>query len=188
MLLSLGALLLLAACTGGGNDSSEGGSTPSAEETQASTDATTPAETAEPTDVSGDVSDGEIDPCSLLSREEVKAAVGNPVEEGALNFGDCDWDSDPKDTSVSLSFLVVPDVTMCTQTRDEGSEDIPGLGVEAWWNFSEAADLIAGGDVIACPDGWLVQLIVTGGVGVPADETALRAAGEELMAKVLDRI
>ena len=186
LLASLGAVLLLAACTGGGEDSSDAGSTPPAQETQAPAEAATPEETAEPTEVAGDASGAEIDPCSLLTKDEVEAAVGNPVEEGVFDLGGCDWDSAPEDSDAHLALIPVLDVSMCTQARAEGSKDVSGLGVEAWWEFSESPP--PGGDVIACPEGWLVQLGLVGGVTTGAEEAPLRAAGEELMAKVLERM
>ena len=192
MPLTLGAVLLLAACKGGdGGDSAGGGSTPSAQATQTPAEAGTPEvtqapppeQTAEPTEAAGEPSGDVTEACSLLSKAEVEAALGNQVGEGSGTGGVCSWQGESGPISASLTLISAPTLEQCTAEQATGS-DVSGLGVEAWWQPAEPAWK---GSVIACPEGWTVDILVIHGTSLDSEAT-LRAAAEELMAKVLQRL
>ena len=179
--LAFGAIILLAACTGSGDSPSDAGSTPTPQATQTPTVAETPEATAEPTGAAAEPSGDATEPCSLLSEDEVEAAVGNSVVQDLPRVAFCNWKADPDGINVLLSLLSDP---QCTSFRPASSEDVSGLGVGAWWEYDEATD---SGDLQACPEGWVVILAVDGGTS-GAGEATLRAAAEELIAKVLERL
>jgi hypothetical protein len=106
--------------------------TPSARQTQ------TPAATAEP-------SAGAIDPCSLLTKEEVEAAIGHPVAEpegeGIGGFLGCDY-PDPDVsllTLLSVSLDIAPDegaarILYGTYKGLGDGKTLAGIGDDAFWN------------------------------------------------------
>jgi hypothetical protein len=125
--------------------------------------------------------------CSLLSKAEVEAAVGNPVTEGVPDIlNSCKWEtSGPATTSVGLHLLALPDGAECAVGRS-GSTPVEGLGVPASWDFVEAADT---GSVVACQAGWQIQVTLVGDIVSHTTTAAtLRDAGVQLMGLVLPRM
>lgn len=183
--------LLLAACGGGGDDSSpeseDGVTTPRNGDNAGTGD---DGDTGDDGAPGGDASDVEM--CSLLSTDEIEAAVGNPVEDGRTDIGQsCVWDSDPNDTSVAvyLNFPSVPEAQqLCLEALQEDDiyTELDGFGAPAYSSYNEAA----GGqsDVVVCLEQGQLQMIVTGGLDDEPDETRLRNAAEELAQLALSRM
>ena len=134
-LLSVGIILLLAACNGGGGGEESTGdqTTPTEQETQA------PAETPKP-------AVGAIDPCALVTKEEVETAVGasvlEPQREDSANLFTCSY-NDP-DTpivrTVSVNVIVAEheddarDLYEMFKDLAPDAEAVAGIGDEAFWD------------------------------------------------------
>jgi hypothetical protein len=186
---ALTAMLLLAACGGDDDDdgaTSSSGDTPATEASGGDGDEDGDGE-ASGSGASADLS--EVDACSLLTREEVEAAVGNSVEDGAEDFGiSCAWDSEPEVTSVSVYFLLV-DGDLCEQALSDDAtyEETDGFGSPAFTSYNDGGG-IGQSDVVVCLENAQMQLIVTGGFGVDPVEADLRKAAEDLTQLVLSRL
>lgn len=178
--LAIGNCLLLAACGGG----SAGTAAPTTA-TGGGGPTTPPAVSTSA--VPGSSSDTAPQACSLLSKAEIEAAVGNAVADGVADIANaCKWEkSDPTKISVGLHLLGLSDGEKCAAGR-AGSSPVTGLGVDASWDFVAAAET---GSVVACPAGWQVQVTLVGDlVGQTTKEATLRTAGEQLMQLVLQRM
>jgi hypothetical protein len=133
---------------------------------------------------------GDVQVCELLTREEVTAAVRNPVAEGSDEVGLrlCDWVSLTDGTSVSASLLVGPDEQLCVDALevDPANEKVDGFDVPTYWSY---LDIQGGfGNIVACTDAGQLTLTVTGSFDGATDEQRLREAAEELAAKAVDRL
>ena len=138
-LLAVGIILLLAACNGGGGGEESTGdqTTPTEQETQA------PAETEEPEE---EVAGGDIDPCALVTKEEVETAVGasvlEPQREDFANLFTCSY-NDPDTPIVRTVSVNVIVAEQEDQARDSyemfkdlaaDAEAVAGIGDEAFWD------------------------------------------------------
>ena len=187
--LTTSGLLLATACTSapvGGAASSQPAATaqPTKPPTQAQpTSAAQPA--AKPTTPAASVS---VDACSLLTTDEVAAAIGKPVQAVKLPTGDggttaCDY-TDPAN---KVSRFVSTTVTAATPSQAKGIHEatkgggrdqvaVIGLGDDAYWdNTFGKLDVLKGGYAV--------------GMSVTADATADRMKAAQTMAsKMLARL
>ena len=127
------------------------------------------------------------DACSLLTKAEVEAATGHPVEDGVPDVvNSCTWEkNDPTMITVGLHLLGLPEGAKCA-VGSQGSSPIEGHSVPASWSFIEAATT---GSVVACLGGWQVQVTLVGDlVSHTTTEATLRGAGVQLMGLVLGRM
>ena len=123
-----------------------------------------------------------VRPCDLLSPEEIASEVGPPFSEGIMGDSICHWPGEGGQLSAALSVVDSPDVAACLKGRSEGSQDVEGLGAEAWWAAVQAETTV--GSLVVCPRGYQVTFTLSGG----EDESSLRGAAEALAATVLDRL
>jgi hypothetical protein len=132
--------------------------------------------------------DGAVHVCQLLTREEVTVAVGNPVADGSPDVGPrlCDWASAMGGTSVSVSLLVGPDEQLCLDAPDPANEKVDGFDVPTYWSYLDVQGGV--GNIVACSAEGQITLTVTGSLDDETDEARLREAGEDLVARVLERI
>ena len=162
-LLAVGIILLLAACNGGGGGEESTGdqTTPTELETQA------PAETEEPEE---EVAGGDIDPCALVTKEEVETAIGvsvtEPVREDVANLFTCSY----KDLETSIYEVVGVSVFVAEREDDArdlyemaknnaaDAETVAGIGDEASWDsILNGLEVLKGKYNIridVSPDGW----------------------------------
>ena len=191
--LVLSGLFLLAAC--GGDDEE---STPSASGTQAPVQTRTPAGTETPvgTPAAGatqtpaataEPSAGAIDPCALLTKAEVEAAIGTsvtePEPEEVANLVACSY-NDPETPIFSLVSVTVliggdaneaKDVYELAKGNAADAETVAGIGDDAFW------------------DGILNGLEILKGkydvrIDVSPDGLDELTAAKDLAAKVVDRL
>jgi hypothetical protein len=192
--LTLSGLVLLAAC--GGDDEEESTATPSGTGAPAATQTTTgtqaPAETASPAaeetaTTAPQASGGEIDPCALLTKAEVEAAIGasvtEPEAEQVANLVACSY-NDPETPIFSLVSVTVfigenadqaSDVYELTKDNAADAQSVGGIGNDAFWDsVLNGLEILEGKydiRVDVSPDGW-----------------DARAVAEDLAAKVVDRL
>jgi hypothetical protein len=194
-LLAVSGLLLLAACGGG-----SGESTPSPGGTQAPAQLRTPAVTSvatgtptpagtpsagqTQTPATAQPSAGELDPCALLTKAEVEAAIGTsvvgPTNEVVGPLASC-YFNDPQTPvfhTVTVSVLTAEDSGQAREAFGlgrEGSETVTGIGEDAYWDsVLNGLEVLKGKydvSVNVSPDGW-----------------DARAVAEELAAKAVDRL
>jgi len=160
-LLAVGIILLLAACNGGGGGEESTGdqTTPTEQETQA------PAETEEPEE---EVAGGDIDPCALVTKEEVETVIGVSVTEPALEVIDpmasC-YFNDPETPifhTVSVNVLTFEDEDQAGDVFEFGSENfetVTGIGEDAYWAEApfSSLEILQGKynvSIDVSPDGW----------------------------------
>ena len=123
------------------------------------------------------------DPCKMLSKAEVEAAVGHTVADGVPDIvNSCKWDSTPG--SVSLHFLAIGAATCAAASANR--TPIPGLAVPASWHFIPAGTT---GSVVACTKGLQVQVTIVGDIvkKTPPEATISQQA-VQLIGLVLGRI
>jgi hypothetical protein len=136
--LGLATVLLLGACGGGGDDSAS----PTA--TRQPGDEMPSEEPPAATDVPGgddQATSGDIEPCSLLTREEVETATGVAVSEGQSEvlqaFSSCTFtEPDSIFSVVSVTVYALEDGDQAREAFELGSEDwerISGIGEDAYW-------------------------------------------------------
>ena len=188
LVVALVVVLLLAACGGNGEESTTpaaGTQAATPAETPAESPATTPAATEEPGGNGGQVSSGEIDPCALLTKEEVEAAVGTSVTEpeGSVEqqFAECDFnDPDAPDwLIVGVSVFTLEDKDQARDSFELGSgswETVTGIGDDAYW-----ADALNSLEVLKGRYDISIDVAPTDG----KDDLAI---AKELAAKVVDRL
>jgi len=140
--LAVGVILLLAACNGGGDGGESTGdqATPAEEETQEPTADETeePAATEEPVDGAA----GNVDPCALVTKEEVETALGasvtEPEEEVIDPFASC-YFNDPESPifhTVTVSVVTLEDEDQARDAFELGRENfetVTGIGEDAYW-------------------------------------------------------
>ena len=176
-LLAVGIILLLAACNGGrgGEESTGDQTTPAEQETQAPAEEETqapaeqetqaPAETEEPEE---EVAGGEVDPCALVTKEEVETAIGVSVTEPALEvidqFASC-YFNDPETPifhTVSVNVLTLEDEDQAMDIFEVGRENfetVTGIGEDAYWAEApfSSLEILQGKynvSIDVSPDGW----------------------------------
>ena len=128
--------------------------------------------------------------CDMLSRDEVQAALGNPVKD-PVPVGDqgCTWATDV-DGGTSLDVSAVKPgkegiAFQCRslrrgQSQQATKEPVDGLGNEAFWVWENLAAPIVQGSLVACWDESAVSILLTG----EKDQGALRLTAVDLAKKV----
>jgi hypothetical protein len=121
----------LASCGGdgsGGSDDSDGGAAAPPDGTSNSSEA-------------GAGDGGAVEPCDLLSTDDVAAAVGTPVKEGVASsgpavtggsFDTCVWQSDDTDQYGMATVTIYPNGDAADSARGEGAETVEGVGSQAF--------------------------------------------------------
>ena len=144
------------------------------------------------TDAGGELPDVEsdVDVCTLLTSEEIEAAIDTPVDDGRPDVANsCIWDTDdPEQRSVSVHLLVGPTQEQCVSAL-EGDTSLTPAGAfadPAFTSYNPAAGGLA--DVVACTGAGQFQLIVSGGFSETDNEAELRAAAEELAQLALAQV
>lgn len=136
-------------------------------------------------------STGASDPsaaCELLTAGEIAEIVGNPVDDGtSLTSADCDWGSDPNDTSASvlLSSAGTEDICANALADDPDQVAVEGLGSPAFWIWSAPQGGV--GTVSICRGSQFILVTVSGGLDDTSDESLVRGQAEELARLVLER-
>ena len=200
---ALSGLLLLAACGGDDGETTATPSgtqapavtqtpsgTPAARETQtpAEGETQTPAtETTETATATPQASSGAIDPCSLLTKAEVEAAIGTsvtgPESEQSANLVACDF-NDPQTPIfhlVSVSVLIggdaneASDVYELAKDNAADAQTVGGIGNDAFWD-----SVLNGLEVLKGKYDIRIDVSPDGG-----DELAI---AKDLAAKVVDRL
>lgn len=181
--LTLLVVVVLAVVVAGcGSDGDEGGGNPSA----------TP-----PPPAAGGGS-GTVAPtrptCEILPRDEVVAALGNPVRD-PVPVGDqgCTWATDV-DGGSSLDISAIKHTKeqaafQCRtlrrgQPQEATRESVSGLGDPALWVWEKLADPIVQGSLVSCWEDAAVSVLLTG----EKDQAALRATAIDLAKKVHSRL
>jgi hypothetical protein len=153
---------------------------------------TTPATVKLPNQ-GGTLPPGPIRPaCELVSRDEMAAAVGNPVGPGTGQGRNCFW-ATAVDGGTSASITAVKPgpgkatADECGRLRlgqpSEGKhEDVSGVGTSAVWVVDTLTTLIQG-SIVACWDDSAVMVLLTG----ERDPSALRATAVNLAQRVRSR-
>jgi len=73
-----------------------------------------------------------LNPCHLLTDDEVSALLGDNASGGPLSSSDCMWTGDRGSLQISQVTLDQPSLS-ASGYPTEGGEEISGLGDEAWW-------------------------------------------------------
>jgi hypothetical protein len=189
--LALSGVFLLAGCGGNNEESTatpERTGTPAATSAATQPSAGTPAAAATQTATAApQASGGEIDPCALLTKAEVEAAIGTsvtePVPEVVPSLVTCNY-NDPETPIfhlVSVTVLIGENANDASDAyelaKDNAAEaqSVGAIGNDAFWD-----DILNGLEVLqgkydvridVSPDGW-----------------DARAVAEELAPTVLDRL
>jgi hypothetical protein len=180
--LTLLAAVVLAAVLGacGSDGDDEGGNT-----------------SATPPSPTGGGASGTVAParpaCDILTREEVVAALGNPVRD-PVPVGDqgCTWATDV-DGGSSLDISVIKHTkeqaafqcrTLRRGQQAANRESVSGLGDPALWVWEELADPIVQGSLVSCWEDGAVSVLLTG----EKDQAALRVTAADLAGKVHSRM
>ena len=183
-LLTLLAVLVVAAVVAGcGSDDDDGG-------------AGSPSGTPPPPAAGG--ASGTVAParpaCEILTRDEVVAALGNPVR-APVPVGDqgCTWATDV-DGGSSLDISTVKHTKeqaafQCRtlrrgQPQQANREPVSGLGDPALWVWENLAAPIVQGSLVSCWEDGAVSVLITG----EKDQAALRSTAADLAEKVHSRM
>jgi hypothetical protein len=198
--LALALLATLTGCgSGGGDDTAAdptGSTVPAAAPTAAPAD-TTPVTTAAPTDAATattaaapvdmpilaaePVDPAAADPCTILSLDEVSAAVGEPASEpvnyneGSDQVAECNWYL--AGSAASFGFQIELQLPVGSQTVNEGRPFAAGAG-------GEISDSAGYPFAITDINGWLVKLT---GLSGPISEDQLVALGRLLEQRLVAR-
>ena len=185
----LGGLLVIAAC-GGDNEestpSTQASGTPAATGTRTATGTPAAQATQTPAATAGP-SGAAIDPCSLLTKAEVEAAIGTsvlePQREDIANLVTCSY-NDPEAPIfriVSVSVLIgenadqASDVYELAKDNAADAETVGGIGNDAFWD-----SVLNGLEVLEGKYDVRIDVSPDGG-----DELAI---AKDLAAKVVDRL
>jgi len=185
----LGGLLVIAAC-GGDNEestpSTQASGTAAATGTRTATGTPAAQATQTPAATAGP-SGAAIDPCSLLTKAEVEAAIGasvtEPEPEAAANLVACSY-NDPETPIFSLVSVTVfiggdaneaSDVYELTKDNAADAETVGGIGNDAFWD-----SVLNGLEVLEGKYDVRIDVSPDGG-----DELAI---AKDLAAKVVDRL
>ena len=132
--------------------------------------------------------------CEILGRDEVVAALGNPVRD-PVPVGDqgCTWATDV-DGGTSLDVSAIKHTKeqaafQCRtlrrgQAQDAPREPVSGLGDPALWVWEALAAPIVQGSLVSCWEDSTVSILLTG----EKDQAALRATATDLAKKVHSRL
>ena len=181
-LAMLSAALLLSAC-GGGNTSTGDKTQPAAKAATAATTRTSPTPTAQASPTGA-----EIDPCALVTRAEVEAAVGatvlDPKPERLANLASCSF-HDPAAPIFSLASVNVfaaasesdaQEIFDLAKGNAADVQEVDGLGDDAYWD-----DIL--GTLQVLEGTYEISVDVASGEG--ADQ---RRAAEDIAARALSRL
>jgi hypothetical protein len=159
----VGVAMLIAACSSGGS--------------------TTPSGAAV---ASGALSGGgvsSIDPCKLLTPDEIKTALGIDAKAGVPQTTDtqvnCEWDSTDGSSSVGVTVAIYDDAVWQTLRNGANAKPISGFGDAAYTGFPHA------GDIAIKRGGFEIDL---GIVDFTTDTAKVDAADQSLATLVLSRI
>jgi Protein of unknown function (DUF3558) len=152
LLLVAGAVLLVVACGGG-------------PETQEATGAGAASEGAAKAE--DDRSLDDVETCGLLTREQVSAALGVTVGEGAESaLSGCRWQSESGASVVLEVFagsMFAPGTCDAQRQLMSGrEEDVPGLGESARWGSS--------GNLVVCSNRAVVRVDLDNSRNAPSDD------------------
>ena len=132
--------------------------------------------------------------CDILPRDEVVAALGNPVRD-PVPVGDqgCTWATDV-DGGSSLDISAIRHTKeqaafQCRtlrrgQNQEANREPVSGLGDPALWVWEKLADPIVQGSLVSCWEDAAVSVLLTG----EKDQAVLRATAADLAEKVHSRM
>lgn len=116
--------------------------TPSTTSTPTPTASTSPAESIPAADAVA-VSEGNVNPCLLLTTAEVESAIGKEVEDGKYNDlsgnGSCSWKltSASADTTVEVThWKDRKQIEAGIEERKDEMEEVGGVGEAAYWHES----------------------------------------------------
>ncbi|HEX9259739.1 MAG TPA: hypothetical protein VF855_09400 [Acidimicrobiales bacterium] len=199
--LALGLVALALAACGGGDDSTADTTAPKATTSAASPDTTapgaadttsggTPDTTSAGGGGEGDLLVSDVDPCVLLTRDEIEPIVGHPVGEPQPDPFTCSWEADDvNDASVAVNLFTAstPDAAReCADQRaiSKNPVDVDDLGSSAWWEFVAVGAPYNMGNRWVCVDDGYLSVGLTGG----GDDAAYRPQAEELTKIVLGRL
>lgn len=157
--LALVAVFALAACSPAASPA-----TPTAVASNTATDLSGRPESRTPA--------ANIDPCDLLTPEEIRAATGSPVERSEGDENSCFWHLWPGG-SVLMDLRQEPAEALTAVPGDW--QPVRDLGIDAYWEPNSGA-LVAGDEAVTV---YLVYDLP------PAPD---REKAVELMGKVLDRL
>lgn len=204
VLLGVLVLVLVAACGGDGDDAASppasataptdvtvavGATQPPA---PASTDpmSTAPMSTAPmsttPNGSSGLTVAG-VDPCGLLSVDQIEAVVEHPVVAGEPQPLSCLWDSETLDDSaVTVTLYAAPIdgvAGACADQRalDPDASEVAGFGSAGWWVYNAVGPPYDSGDLWFCVDDGIVAVSLSGA----GDEALWRSQVEQLAGTVV---
>ena len=132
--------------------------------------------------------------CEILSRDEVVAALGNPVRDPvAVGETGCTWATDV-DGGSSLDISAIKHTKeqaafQCRtlrrgQPQEATREPVSGLGDPALWVWEKLADPILQGSLVSCWEDAAVSVLLTG----EKDQAVLRGTAAELAKKVHSRL
>jgi hypothetical protein len=144
-------LLAASALTACGGDDSSGDS--SAEEETLTQSALSPTATVTE-EASEAANGGAVVACDLLSTDEVAAAVGSPVKEGAAttgpsvtggNFTTCVWQSaDPDHPADTATVTIYENAAAADSVRSDSSQDLTGIGDSAFSDYAASVWVYVG--------------------------------------------
>jgi Protein of unknown function (DUF3558) len=132
--------------------------------------------------------------CEILTRDEVTAALGNPVRD-PVPVGDqgCTWATDV-DGGSSLDISAIKHTKdqaafQCRtlrrgQPQEANREPVEGLGDPALWVWEALAAPIVQGSLVSCWEDGAVSVLITG----EKDQAALRTTAAALAEKVHSRM
>jgi hypothetical protein len=138
--LALVAVVTLSSCGGDDSDSgSAAGDHPGA--SQSATDEATDGGTAGPGE-SDSPDTGDVAACSVLTTDQVAAAVGSPVNKGTPTSGpavtggrftSCLWlSADPDNPADTATVTIYPNADAADSAREDDSQDVTGIGDRAF--------------------------------------------------------
>ena len=185
--------VLLLAC-GGDENGETSTSSSDGDGTATAAAGTSPAATESAggsTPASGDSGGSEdIDTCTLLTADEVEAAIGVAVNDGAPNLlNTCDWTSgDPDEISVTVALISLPGADLCASALadDDQYSEVTSFDDPAFSSYNPAMGGLA--DIVVCTSAGQLQVIANGGLDDDPNEEQLRGAAEQLAQIALDRM
>lgn len=173
------ALTFLVACGGGDKPAVAPGSghTTTGQQSGAAVEATVSKALAEATKIAGASNIKRVDPCSLLTADEVGAAVDMEarLDADSSGMGECTWSVGDPEMSLTVT-LMVGSESEYDIFRGDSATPVSGLGDEAYWGFLS---------VLSVRDG---KQVVQVQIATLQDDALAQAAAQELAAKVLERL
>ena len=176
LLIAAFGVLLAAACGGGedGDEAPPGG------------EATATEEPEEPEADSGDETTGGVELCSLVTKEEAEAVLGEPVDEPETGAATCVYIASAIDSlgSVAVGHFEYPGEELAASSFDSSKETggeiepVSGIGDDAYWQAG-----IDGLSVLVGKHYLLISVTLKS-----QDDAAALEASKELAQQVIDRL